>query len=178
MVLYWRRYGRAGGCRICKKNTELWGCSSVGRAPALQAGGQEFESLHLHWRQIRSRFHTYLENRILKTISKKKSFLKEGENRKKGTEYSKTSEELREERSKTNREKQETDKAIEPNPLKNEGRKRCNAMHRRLSKEEHRVDALALRAEERRDKLRKVPGRSTYPEIRKCLNGETRLSNP
>ena len=26
----------------------LWGCSSVGRAPALQAGGQEFESLHLH----------------------------------------------------------------------------------------------------------------------------------
>ena len=24
------------------------GCSSVGRAPALQAGGQEFESLHLH----------------------------------------------------------------------------------------------------------------------------------
>ena len=26
----------------------FWGCSSVGRAPALQAGGQEFESLHLH----------------------------------------------------------------------------------------------------------------------------------
>ena len=26
----------------------IWGCSSVGRAPALQAGGQEFESLHLH----------------------------------------------------------------------------------------------------------------------------------
>ena len=27
----------------------VWGCSSVGRAPALQAGGQGFESLHLHW---------------------------------------------------------------------------------------------------------------------------------
>ena len=27
---------------------DLRGCSSVGRAPALQAGGQEFESLHLH----------------------------------------------------------------------------------------------------------------------------------
>ena len=26
-----------------------WGISSVGRAPALQAGGQEFESLHLHF---------------------------------------------------------------------------------------------------------------------------------
>ena len=27
---------------------QIWGCSSVGRAPALQAGGQGFESLHLH----------------------------------------------------------------------------------------------------------------------------------
>ena len=25
-----------------------WGCSSVGRASALQAGGQGFEALHLH----------------------------------------------------------------------------------------------------------------------------------
>ena len=25
----------------------IWGCSSVGRAPALQAGGHEFESHHL-----------------------------------------------------------------------------------------------------------------------------------
>ena len=32
----------------------LWGCSSVGRAPALQAGGQEFESLHLHSSQDES----------------------------------------------------------------------------------------------------------------------------
>ena len=28
----------------------LWGCSSVGRAPALQAGGHEFESHHLHFK--------------------------------------------------------------------------------------------------------------------------------
>ena len=34
-----------------------WGCSSVGRAPALQAGGHEFESHHLH---------LYLENCIRK----------------------------------------------------------------------------------------------------------------
>ena len=27
-----------------------WGCSSAGRAPALQAGGQEFDSPHLHHR--------------------------------------------------------------------------------------------------------------------------------
>ena len=45
MILCWRRHGKAGGCRIF-----LRGCSSVGRAPALQAGGQEFESLHLHLR--------------------------------------------------------------------------------------------------------------------------------
>ena len=39
----------------------LWGCSSVGRAPALQAGGQEFESLHLHSpkRKPRRRAETY-----------------------------------------------------------------------------------------------------------------------
>ena len=30
------------------KGDPLWGCSSAGRAPALQAGGQGFESLHLH----------------------------------------------------------------------------------------------------------------------------------
>ena len=47
MVLHWRRCGRAGGCQI------KWGCSSVGRAPALQAGGREFESLCLHWIEIK-----------------------------------------------------------------------------------------------------------------------------
>ena len=34
---------------------------------------------------------------------------------------------------------------------------------------------MALRAEERRDKLRKAAGRSKCPLIRRCLNGETRL---
>ena len=37
---------------------------------------------------------------------------------------------------------------------------------------------MALRADERRDKLRKAAGRSKYPLIRRCLNGETRMSNP
>ena len=40
------------------------------------------------------------------------------------------------------------------------------------------VDALALRAEERRDKLRKAAVRSKYPLTRRYLNGETRLSKP
>ena len=30
------------------KRDDLWGLSSAGRAPALQAGGREFESLSLH----------------------------------------------------------------------------------------------------------------------------------
>ncbi len=33
---------------------------------------------------------------------------------------------------------------------------------------------MALRAEERRDKLRKAAGSGTYAEIRRYLNGETR----
>jgi hypothetical protein len=40
------------------------------------------------------------------------------------------------------------------------------------------VDALALRAEERRDKLRKAAGRSKYLMIRRYLNGETRPGSP
>ena len=40
------------------------------------------------------------------------------------------------------------------------------------------VDALALRADERRDKLRKASGRSKYPLIRRSLNGETYLRRP
>ena len=33
----------------------MWGCSSVGRAPALQAGGQEFEppQLHQHFYEVK-----------------------------------------------------------------------------------------------------------------------------
>ena len=31
-----------------KEEPVVWGCSSVGRAPALQAGGHGFESHHLH----------------------------------------------------------------------------------------------------------------------------------
>ena len=43
---------------------------------------------------------------------------------------------------------------------------------------ERRVNALALRAEERRDKLRKATGRSKYSMIRRYLNGETHLRRP
>ena len=48
----------------------------------------------------------------------------------------------------------------------------------RLSEQERRVDALALRADERRDKLRKAMGRSKYPLIHGYMNGETHMSKP
>ena len=49
-----------------------WGCSSVGRAPALQAGGQEFESLHLHSvKNIKlCNWPMYIENFIQKVLRK------------------------------------------------------------------------------------------------------------
>ena len=37
---------------------------------------------------------------------------------------------------------------------------------------------MALRADERRDKLRKAVGRSKYPKIRRYLNGETHMRRP
>ena len=40
----WRR-------KLTFGRTFIWGCSSAGRAPALQAGGRQFDSVHLH--QIR-----------------------------------------------------------------------------------------------------------------------------
>jgi hypothetical protein len=36
------------GCCAIQNRRSAWGCSSVGRAPALQAGGRGFESHHLH----------------------------------------------------------------------------------------------------------------------------------
>ena len=48
----------------------------------------------------------------------------------------------------------------------------------RLSCKERREDALALRADERRDKLRKAAVRSKYPLTRRCLNGETHMRKP
>ena len=51
-------------------------------------------------------------------------------------------------------------------------------MKTRLSKKERRADALALRADERRDKLRKAAGSGKYTMIRRYLNGETHVRRP
>ena len=33
---------------VVRRQMNIWGCSSAGRAPALHAGGQEFDPPHLH----------------------------------------------------------------------------------------------------------------------------------
>ena len=46
------------------------------------------------------------------------------------------------------------------------------------SYEGRRADALALRADERRDKLRKAAGSGIYTVSRRFLNGATHMSKP
>src|SRR4029077_5031018 len=45
-----RRKGAADAMTDVGLRLKPWGCSSVGRAPALQAGGRRFDSDHLHHR--------------------------------------------------------------------------------------------------------------------------------
>ena len=125
---------------------KLWGYSSVGRAPALQAGGQGFESLYLHSVE---RLNMYLENYTLTLYqidirTDIKHQIQFFENKTKNQDIYRNT----------------------------------NKVCRRPSEEGRRVDALALRAEERRDKLRKATGRSKYSLIRRFLNVETYLRKP
>ena len=103
----------------------------------------------------------YLENSIQKRDGKEKSFQE-----KKISSISTS-------------EKQTSKKEAGMHAGKHAGRReqeRCNAMQQeRPSKKGRRADALALRADERRDKLRKAAGRGKCPVIRRCLNGETRM---
>ena len=47
------------------KVAKFWGCSSVGRAPALQAGGRQFESDQLHQNSERgNKIPFFKKNRI------------------------------------------------------------------------------------------------------------------
>ena len=118
----------------------------------MQAGGREFESLYLHWAS-ESLPVSYLENCIYETsrIRKRKIETKRG-----AVEIQRT------------RNKPSNTKPSDSNAILSE----------RPSKKERRVDALALRADERRDKLRKASGRSKYPMIRRYLNGGTHMRRP
>ena len=121
----------------------------------MQAGGREFESLSLHSAEKTA------GSRTLKTEYREES-IKPRRNRKmqKHQKYS-----FERETSETKKEKSITHATLD---MIDEG----------LSEEERRADALALRAEERRDKLRKAAGSGKYTEIRRFLNGETHVRRP
>ena len=108
---------------------------------------------------------SYLENRIPKKIS----------GRKPGSMKAfRQTVRRHPERNKPRKEK----KSVQPATLdrwrrQERQRREGPACRRRLSKKEHRADALALGADERRDKLRKAAGSGRYAKIRRCLNGET-----
>ena len=55
---------------IIEKEIPFWGCSSAGRAPALQAGGHGFEPHHLHHR-LRRGFGSEKASETFKLIADK-----------------------------------------------------------------------------------------------------------
>ena len=134
MILYWRRYGKAGGCRI-------------------KEGGLAQLGEHLPCKQgVES-------SNLLVSMSGEK----EAAGRTLKTEYR--------ERKIQNQKKERRKIPVRGITLDAGDR----GKQRRLSKKGHRADALALRADERRDKLRKAAGSGKYAKIRRYLNGGTHM---
>ena len=57
-------------CLVLREYLKIWGRSSAGRAPALQAGGQRFDPARLHHKNLvkftsRMFFENYIEDRII-----------------------------------------------------------------------------------------------------------------
>ena len=47
-VRHYEVFNKLDRCLIFRALPEIWGYSSAGRAPALQAGGQRFDPAYLH----------------------------------------------------------------------------------------------------------------------------------
>ena len=143
------------------------GCSSVGRAPALQAGGQGFESLHLHHTEISTQAHSsggqsacLISTRsVVRVHLGLPLFLK-----RKGRVETVSCTLKTEQKKKTNREDRKELIKISLSEIEmgnynsSEHNNRFAKLTKRTrissSKEEHKENALALGAEEGRDKLR------------------------
>ena len=65
-----------------------------------------------------------------------------------------------------------------PKEQQTDSRMQVRTKKERLSHKGRRTDALALRADERRDKLRKAAGSGKYTLIRRYLNGGTHMRTP
>ena len=164
MVLCWRRHGRVGGCQI------YGGVAQLGEhLPCKQ--GVKSSNLSISTRQIHLA-DLYLENRILKWKISNLGFILRLRIDIEDPELTMI------ERSKTHMEvitlydtmlenrSYQTIMDVILHCLKEEFWSRCiSSAHSSewLSCVGRRADALALRAEERRDKLRKAAVRSTYP---------------
>ena len=136
---------------------------------------------------IQSGCHPYLENRIQTSKHRLKSY-EESEKRKHNESEENPSNDRGTRKCSTSQKRHKNRRSIEftynamyvkensKPELQNwfcEWRNSCRS-NKRLSKKGRRADALALRADERRDKLRKASGSRKQAVIRRYLNGETR----
>ena len=191
MVLCWRRYGRAGGCRNPLKNKSktlsyikyhLQRCLYT-LVFTSDPSSENFWS----WMTDKSSVKWYLENWTLKIISsinielvRDRRISNNEIGRWKEVTF-RSSKNKRHPRPLSNingKTKQFKNNQVCRATLCKTDQTRIARLFCRLSCKERREDALALRADERRDKLRKAAVRSKYPLTRRCLNGETRLSKP
>ena len=174
------------------------GCSSAGRAPALQAGGHRFEPGQLHHAFPRNSFPTEPKGTDRPWTADRASCATAPEfadgrspgrlfiivntfrPRRRDASSQCTRGELRRLRTVSER---EAVAHVRPGHVVRPGERRCPAARRtyhlcmtefRASVEGHLVDALASRGDEGRGTLRKASGRWEQPLIRRCPNGETR----
>ena len=147
-ILRWRRRGKAGGCQLYN-------------------GGVAQLGEHLPCKQG------------VKSSNLSVSIAKEGERGKARTLKTSYREDRRENQSNIRKPRKRNEKEPgKPQRYAAEREGPAKSGEGRSSGKERGADALAPGAEERRDKLRKAAGRGTYPEIRGCLNGETRAGSP
>ena len=128
MILCWRRHGKAGGCQI------HGGVAQLGEhLPCKQGVKSSNLSVSTDRKQFNARSIMYLEN-FIHCIDEKDLIFKSRHPRNKPSVFLKNTSSLKQ--------------------LIRFSKKMQRYASKRLSKKERRVDALALRAEERRDKLR------------------------
>ena len=141
----------------------------------MQAGGQGFESLHLHSDRNRSETDrkvrcTHLENRI--------HSIKHKQDRKRHQETRRRKGGIPEGGQGTSWQRPCRGPSGHASTGGTKREPRRKETYVGSSEQGRRADAQALEAEEGRDKLRKAAGRSKYPSIRGCPNGETRMRKP
>ena len=181
MILYWRRYGKVGGCQIAWKSTPegvLYRTSDTRKSgnANLDQQGSAVRITGLTSDQSLKEVLSSDDCSSSRVCTLKTAYCISNKNADE-KKFSSTQEiGKRHPRTSTKVDELKERKLLKTN-LKTHKSWRYST-YEWSSVKERRVDALALRADERRDKLRKASGRSKYPLIRRSLNGETWLSKP